>query len=160
ADPRRAAVRWSERRPKLPTSDGGGERNLSGLVPVLRGIRGLMPAELYIVCALPYSCATDTEFHVSLLVTPRLTPDVPFHELSSFSLFPHGGSLVKQHIAVELSDRDGPIEAKPLLGDVKPKVWDTAFPPETPVNGQEVPNWGQRRWRSFDARTVHDFGKA
>ena len=119
-----------------------------------------MPAELYTVCALPYSCATDADFHVSLFVAPNLTPDVPFDELSTFSLFPHWGTMVKQHITVELFDQGGPIEATPLLGEVKPKVWDAAFPPETPVNGQQVPDWQQRRWRSFDARTVHDFGKA
>jgi hypothetical protein len=119
-----------------------------------------MPTEIFSVCALPYSCASDADFHVCLFVSPKLTPDVPFDELGTFSLFPHWGALVKQHVTIDLFDEAGPIEATPLLADVTPKVWDSAFPPETPVNGQPVPQWQGRRWRTFDARTVHDLGKA
>jgi hypothetical protein len=119
-----------------------------------------MPTETFTVCALPHSCAAGADFHVSLFVSPKLTPDVPFDELQTFSVFPHWGAIVKQRISVELFDQAGPIEATPLLADLKPKVWDSAFPPDTPVNGQPVPDWQQRRWRTFDARTVHDFGKA
>jgi len=119
-----------------------------------------MPTEIFSVCALPHSCAVDDDFHVSLFVSPKLTPDVPFDELHTFSLFPHWGAVVKQDVTVELFDQAGVIEATPLLGAVKPKVWDSAFPPDTPVNGRPVPNWQGRRWRTFDARTVHDFGKA
>ena len=119
-----------------------------------------MPTELFSVCALPHSCAAGAEFHVSLFVSPKLTPDAPFDELRTFSLFPHWGAVVEQEATIELFDQAGPIEARPLLGELKAKVWDAAFPPETPVNGQPVPDWQQRRWRSFDARAVHDFGKA
>ena len=76
------------------------------------------------------------------------------------SLFPHWGELVKQHMTVELTDQAGPIEAAALLAGVKPAVWDAAFPPETPVKGQPVPEWQGRQWRTFDARKVHDLGKA
>lgn len=119
-----------------------------------------MPSEIFSVCALPHSCAADAKFHVSLFVSPKLTPDAPLDELRSFSLFPHWGALVKQKVTVELFDQAGPIETTPLLAGVKPKVWDSAFPPDTPVKGQPVPKWEQRRWRTFDARTVHDLGKA
>jgi hypothetical protein len=119
-----------------------------------------MPTEIFTVCALPHSCAAGADFHVSLFVSPKLTPDQPFDELHTFSLFPHWGAVVKQKVVVELFDQAGPIEATPLLGVLKPNVWNAAFPPETPVNGQPVPDWQQRRWRTFDARTVHDFGKA
>ncbi len=119
-----------------------------------------MPTEIFSVCALPHSCAAGADFHVSLFVSPKLTPDAPFDELRTFSLFPHWSTVVKQNITVELFDQAGPIEATPLLADLKPKVWDSAFPPETPINGQPVPDWQQRRWRTFDARTVHDLGKA
>ncbi len=119
-----------------------------------------MPTEIFSVCALPHSCAAGADFHVSLFVSPKLTPDTPFDELQTFSLFPHWGALVRNQVTVELFDQVGPIEATPLLTASKPKVWDAAFPPDTPVNGQPVPDWQQRRWRTFDARTVHDFGKA
>jgi hypothetical protein len=119
-----------------------------------------MPTEIFSVCALPHSCAADARFHVSLFISPKLTPDAPFDELRTFSLFPHWGALAKQKVMVELFDQAGPIEAMPLVAAVKPKVWDSAFPPETPVNGQPVPDWEQRRWRTFHARTVHDLGKA
>jgi hypothetical protein len=119
-----------------------------------------MPTEIFSVCALPHSCATDADFHVSLFVSPKLTPDQPLDELHTFSLFPHWGALVAEEVTVELFDQAGPIEATPVLAGLKPNVWDSAFPPDTPVNGRPVPGWQQRRWRTFDARTVHDFGKA
>jgi hypothetical protein len=34
-----------------------------------------MPTEIFSVCALPHSCAADADFHVSLFVSPKLTPD-------------------------------------------------------------------------------------
>ena len=119
-----------------------------------------MPTEIFSVCALPYSCASGDAFQVSLFVSPKLTPDQPSDELRRVSLFPHWGELVKQHMTVELTDQAGPIEAAALLAGVKPAVWDAAFPPETPVKGQPVPEWQGRRWRTFDARKVHDLGKA
>jgi hypothetical protein len=119
-----------------------------------------MPTEIFSACALPHSCAAAADFHVSLFVSPKLTPDVPLDELQTFSLFPHWGATVKQKVTVELFDQAGAIEATPLLGQVQPKVWDSAFPPDTPVQGRSVPDWQGRRWRTFDARTVHDFGKA
>src|ERR687888_2184211 len=108
-----------------------------------------MPTETFSVCALPHSCAADAEFHVSLFVSPKLTPDVPSDELHTFSLFPHWGAIVKQQVTIELFDQAGVIEATPLLGGLKPKVWDSAFPSDTPVNGRPVPKWQGRRWRTF-----------
>lgn len=119
-----------------------------------------MASETFSVCALPHSCATGAEFHVSLFVSPKLAPDVPWDELRSFTYFPHWAAGVKKDATIELFDQDGPIASTPLLAAVQPAVWDSAFPPETPVKGPEPPDWGQRRWRTFDTRTVHDFGKA
>ena len=158
---RRAHVRRLERRSLIPPGDGRRDRNLICLDRILRGVReSLMPTEIFSVCALPYSCASGDAFQVSLFVSPKLTPDQPSDELRMFSLFPHWGELVKQHMTVELTDQAGPIEAAALLAGVKPAVWDAAFPPETPVKGQPVPEWQGRRWRTFDARKVHDLGKA
>ena len=119
-----------------------------------------MASETFSVCALPHSCAAGAEFHVSLFVAPKLTPDVEWDELRSFTYFPHWAAGVKKDATIELFDQNGPIAATPLLAAVRPAVWDAAFPPETPVKGPVPPDWAQRRWRTFDARTVHDFGKA
>ena len=115
--------------------------------------------EDFIVCALPHSCAEQADFHVSLFVSPRLTPDVPLDELRSFGVFPHWGQTVQDGLRIELFDQAGQIEATPLLDEVDPSVWEAAFPPDTPVRGRELPDWGGRRWRTFAARTVHDMGK-
>ena len=119
-----------------------------------------MSNEVFSVCALPFSCALGADFHVSLFVSPRLTPDVPIDQLDKFTLFPHWGTIVAQDLTIELFDDAGPIPVTPLLDRVAPDVWDAAFPTDTPVKGRPLPDWRQRRWRTFAARTVHDFGKA
>ena len=126
------------------------------------GVRGgLMPTEIFSVCALPHSCAADADFHVSLFVSPQADAGrAPRRAADVLAVPALGRDVVKDEVTVELFDQAGPIEATPLLGAVKPTVWDSAFPPDTPVKGRPVPDWQQRRWRTFDARTVHDFGKA
>ncbi len=119
-----------------------------------------MATELFSVCALPLSCAEGSDVHVSLFISPKLTPTGTRGELRSFPLFRHWGAHVKDGLKLELFDQAGPIEATAILDDVDPDLWDAAFPDDTPVKGQPVPEWSHRHWRTFAARTVHDFGKA
>ncbi len=121
-----------------------------------------MSTELFTVCALPHSCATGSKFHVSLFISPRLVPDKEEDELGQFTLFPRWGALMAEKAGqpeIELFDQLGPIDAEPLLDPLDAEAWDAAFPSDTPVRGQGVPEWSGRRWRSFDAKTVHDLGK-
>ena len=88
-----------------------------------------MVAELFTVVALPHSRAAGADFHVSLFISPRLTPDGAEGELRDFTLFPHWAALLQDDATFELRDQDGVIEATPLLGAIEPAVWDAVFPP-------------------------------
>ena len=118
-----------------------------------------MAAEYFTVVALPHSRAPGADFHVSLFVSPRLTPDGAEGELRDFTHFPHWAALLQDDAEFELRDQNGVIEATPLLGPIEPAVWDAVFPETTPVRGPEPPEWGARHWRTFRAAEVHDFAK-
>src|SRR5690348_6731796 len=97
-----------------------------------------MATERFLLTALPYSCADDADFHVSLFVSPDLLGDHPDTVLKEFEDFPHWADLVKNGrngtpTTIELSDQVGPIEATPLLDPIDPAAWDAAFPLDTPV---------------------------
>ncbi|MDH3261833.1 MAG: hypothetical protein OEM84_12800 [Acidimicrobiia bacterium] len=119
-----------------------------------------MATEFYTVIALPYSKAADATFHVSLFVSPALTPDGGEEPLKTFSLFPHWATLLTSGAAeFELSDQAGVIDAEPILKEIDPPTWDAAFPPDTPVRAPSGPEWDNRYWRTFRAAEVHNAGK-
>jgi hypothetical protein len=115
--------------------------------------------EFCTLCVLPYSCAANAKFHVSLFISPSLRPDTPVAKLSSFTMFPHWAAVMKSETTFMISDQSGSLDAVPLLDDIDPALWDAVFPPDTPVRRPVVPDWSQRMWRSFSARFVHDLGK-
>ena len=117
-----------------------------------------MVTERFTVVALPHSVAADATFHVSLFVSPQLTPDGDAARLRRFRHFLHWGSAVKE-ATLELWDQAGPIAITPDLGPVKPRVWDAVFPPETPVRATSDLDFGDRHWRTFRAGEVHDDAK-
>ncbi|HEX5858548.1 MAG TPA: hypothetical protein VFY91_10625, partial [Microbacterium sp.] len=118
-----------------------------------------MATEHVIGLALPYSARDEEDFHVSVFLTPKLTPDAAGAPLSTFEVFPHWTKALLEDGRVELSDQTGVIECTPVLDPLRPDVWDALFPPDTPVGVNAVPEWQQRHWRSFDAQRVHDLGK-
>ena len=119
-----------------------------------------MSTERFLLTALPYSCADDADFHVSLFVSPDLLGDHPGTVLDEFRFFPHWADLMKNgQPVIELSDQQGIIDATPLLDPIDPAAWDAAFPPDTPVESRAMPDWSDRRWRTFDAAGVHDAAK-
>ncbi|WP_439592008.1 hypothetical protein [Microbacterium sp.] len=118
-----------------------------------------MALEHVIGIALPHSARAEDPFHVSVFLTPKLTPDAPPEPLSTFAVFPHWAQAVRDGFVVELTDQNGPLECTAVLDPIEPKVWDAVFPPDTPVGLNAVPEWEQRRWRTFDAKAVHDIGK-
>lgn len=118
-----------------------------------------MVTERFTVVALPHSVAEDAAFHVSLFVSPRLTPDGAEGELRDFEHFPHWAKLLGEDAAFELFDQTGTIGAEAVLGPLAPDVWDALFPPDTPVRGPQEPDFGERRWRTFRAAELQDAAK-
>jgi hypothetical protein len=117
-----------------------------------------MSTELFTVVALPHSVAAGADFHVSLFVSPRLTPDTAEAELQEFEHFPHWAAVVAD-AEIELFDQTGPIATTPILAPLSSAVWDAVFPPDTPVRGPVGPDFDDRRWRTFRAAELHDAAK-
>ncbi|HEX9645491.1 MAG TPA: hypothetical protein VGC11_15975, partial [Acidimicrobiia bacterium] len=118
-----------------------------------------MVTELFTVVALPHSKAVGADFHVSLFVSPQLTPDGTEGRLDDFAYFPNWAALLVKDSVIELSDQAGVIPATPDFGDIDPDDWAGVFPPDTPVRGPQRPDWSNRPWRTFRASEVHDAGK-
>jgi hypothetical protein len=117
-----------------------------------------MVTERFTVVALPHSVDPDEPFHVSLFISPQLTPDGPRTRLRAYRHFPHWPDVLKD-ATFEMRDQIGPIDAKPLLAETKPRVWDAVFPPDTPVRATADLDFASRRWRTFRAGEVHDDAK-
>src|SRR4051794_23964308 len=117
-----------------------------------------MDSETYTVIALPHSFRDGDDFHVSLFVAPRLVPHEDGEELSNARLF-SGWTDQLGDARIELSDDQGPMECHATLDVLQPDLWRTLFGPHTPVNGQQVPQWQAREWRSFDTRNVQTVAK-
>lgn len=117
-----------------------------------------MATESFTVVALPYSVAKDAEFHVSLFVSPRLTPDAPNDPLKGFETF----LTWTDHLTgggFELLNQNGRLAIDPRFDQIDPKAWVRVFPPDVPVRGPETPDWKDRHWRTFRAAEVHDNAK-
>ncbi len=118
-----------------------------------------MATELFTVVALPHSVAAGAEYHVSLFVSPRLTPDAAEGELQEFSHFPHWAKVLEGDATVELFDQIGPIAVQPSLGPLDRNLWDAIFPPDTPVRAPRDLDFSERHWRTFRAGEIHDAAK-
>ncbi len=118
-----------------------------------------MASELFSVVALPHSVAAGADYHVSLFVSPRLTPNGAEGKLKDFTHFPHWARLVESDATIELFDQIGTIAAQPHLADVDADFWDKVFPPATPVRGQQNVDFSGRHWRTFRAGELHDSAK-
>lgn len=118
-----------------------------------------MLSERWISFALPYSAAATSPFHVSLFITPRLDPGHEGGVLSEFAVFRDWAQTAKTTLDIQLKDQNGPLACTPLRDPVDPAAWRALFPPDTPVRRPVQPDWTGRRWRSFDARYVHDAAK-
>ncbi|MFG3002074.1 hypothetical protein [Streptomyces sp. NPDC048340] len=119
-----------------------------------------MISEHWISFALPYSAAASSKFHVSLYITPLLDPGHEGAVLSEFAVFPDWAQTIKTALGIELRDQNGPLVCTPQRDPVDPAAWRGLFTHDTPVRRPAQPDWIGRRWRSFDARYVHDAAKA
>ena len=109
--------------------------------------------------ALPHSAREGDPVHVSVFITPQLKGGVDA-TLGDFAGFLHWAKALKDGLTLTLSNQNGQIECTPLLGPLRPDVWDALFPATTPVRANEVPDWSDRQWRSFDAAAADQLGKA
>lgn len=109
--------------------------------------------------ALPHSTREGDAVHVSVFITPQLKGGADA-TLGDFAGFLHWATALKVGLTVTLSDQSGDVECTPLLGSLRPDVWDALFPATTPVRANEVPDWSDRHWRSFDAAAADQLGKA
>ncbi len=118
-----------------------------------------MASEIFSVVALPHSVAAGADHHVSLFVSPRLTPDGAEARLQKFKHFRHWAKLLETGAEIELFDQLGPIDVQPLLAPVDPDLWDAIFPLSTPVRAPQNVDFSDRRWRTFRAGEIHDSAK-
>ena len=114
-------------------------------------------SEVFTLTALPYSCASGADHHVSLFVGPFLDPD---GKLGDFKLFSRWPLALLGEASFELSDQNGVIAAEPLLEALDPDAYKKVFPKRTPVRAPERPEFLDRRWRTFPAAELQNAGKA
>jgi hypothetical protein len=102
-------------------------------------------SEDFTVIALPRSADPERDFHVSLFITPRLTPGGPSGKLSQFAHFKQWPDAVAgaeiRLLGGTSSDGTGgkQIAATPLLGRLRPELWPKVFPGSTKVKGRPQP---------------------
>jgi len=117
-----------------------------------------MTQERFTVVALPYSRDDSSPFHVSLFISPQLTPSGPEEPLEAFETFVQWAKHVRSS-HIELRNQSGVIEAHPIFDDLDVDAWEGIFPPDTPVRGRQQLDWSTRYWRTFRAAEVQDTAK-
>ena len=117
-----------------------------------------MTQERFTVVALPYSRDASSPFHVSLFISPQLTPSGQEEPLEAFKTFLQWTHHVRSS-KIELRNQSGAIEAHPIFDDLDVDAWEGIFPADTPVRGRQQLDWGTRFWRTFNAAEVHDSAK-
>jgi hypothetical protein len=117
-----------------------------------------VPVESFLVTALPYSAAPGEDFHVSLFVTHRLTPDGAEGVVDDFptvrewtvrladATFQLGGATTGGTV-VE-------IPVTPLLDQLDPALWTRVFPHSLAVRPWQVPDYTATPWRTFPAHRM------
>ncbi len=117
-----------------------------------------MVTERFTAVALPHSRSPAAPFHVSVFVSPNLTPDESEERLDRFPTFRNWLDLLTAGKVI-LSNQKGEIDATPQFADIDVAVWAAAFPADTPVRRRSPPVWTDRHWRTFRAAEVHDTAK-
>ena len=101
----------------------------------------------YVLTALPHSADASSPFHVSVVVSPRLSPD---GTLADFPIFESwttelaaGDLTVTDHTGVPFTITVLPVD--------DPANWKVVFPPTTPVLGFEPQSFEGKEWHSYAA---------
>ncbi|MGM0385866.1 MAG: hypothetical protein ACQERF_07805, partial [Actinomycetota bacterium] len=104
--------------------------------------------------ALPYSLQPDADFHLSVFITHRLTPDAPGATLSDF---PAAECWVETLLAGRLLlVTDNMLSGMPVRIVSAPREadWEAVFPKDTPVNGFPTPAVTAQPWRTYPAHSM------
>jgi hypothetical protein len=113
-------------------------------------------ATTYVLTALPHSVDPDDSFHVSVVVSPRLTPSGTLADFPVFVAWPD--ELATATLTVV--DHTGvPFTTTPLPPD-DPTRWGAVFPPETPVHGFVPQTFAGHEWFSYPAARMDQLAKA
>ncbi len=117
-----------------------------------------MPTESFLVTALPHSAAPDEEFHVSLFITHRLTPDATKGVVADFPRIVDWTSrLATADFSLQGRTSGGTIVAvpvTPLLDALDPDLWPKVFPKDLAVLPWQVPDHTAVPWRTFAAHRM------
>lgn len=101
-----------------------------------------MAGEDFTVIALPRSTDPEREFHVSLFVSPRLTPNKAKGRLAEFDHFKRWSELLAEggaEISLFAGSQSDRVVAKPLLDRIGPELWAKVFPGDTAVRPRPLP---------------------
>ena len=110
----------------------------------------------YTVVALPRSVAAKATVHVSLFISPRLSPN---GKLADFEPVAHWAqALSDPAVKVTLADQNGPYTITPAL-PLDASYWEAVFPPGTPVKAWDSKSLNGRRLHSFPATTGPSLAK-
>ena len=112
-------------------------------------------ATSYVLTALPHSIDPAEPFHVSVVVSPRLSPD---GTLADFPVF----AAWTDHLAaatLTVVDHTGLPFTITRSSPDDPSRWATVFPADTPVRSFEPQSFANRQWHSYSASRMDLLGK-
>ena len=109
----------------------------------------------YVLTALPHGIDPNDPFHVSVVVSPRLSPD---GTLADFPIF---ADWTRQLAAATLTvtDHTGVPFTLTALPPQDPDLWRVVFPPETPVTSFQPQSFAGRSWFSYPAGRMDPLAK-
>ena len=118
-----------------------------------------MAVESFLVTALPYSADPAHEFHVSLFVTHRLTPNGAAGTLAEFpNVVDWATMLVDSTFRLTGSDGQAvPVTA--LVEKIVPDWWNRVFPKDLVVRPWETPELAAVPWRTFPAHKMDAYSR-
>lgn len=116
-----------------------------------------MPIQ-YTVLALPRSVAAAADAHVSLFVSPRLTPDGTLADFPPVTRW--AAAVAERATAITLTDQTGSNYRITAALPKDPRYWDVVFPPDTPVRGWQTTSLHGRTLQSFPASSGVALAKA
>jgi len=117
-----------------------------------------MSTEFFLVTALPHSADPGQDFHVSLFITHRLTPDGAEGVVTDFpTVAQWPDALAASTVKLRGQRANGQtvdIPVTPLLGAVEPALWPRVFPAQFPVRPWQTPEHTDVPWRTFPAHRM------
>ena len=110
----------------------------------------------YVLTALPHSVDPAEDFHVSVVVSPRLSPD---GTLADFPVFAEWTDQLAT-AAVSVVDHTNVAFTTTQVAPSHAADWNVVFPPETPVQAFVPQTFAGRNWFSYSASRMDVLAKA